>query len=177
MAYGLTVEVVDDPALTTGSSTLDLLQRTTDEKGDDAFLVLVRSLETAGIDKLCYLLFFSRQVICYFPNIGACINERVNEDSLAGSLIEWHPWPAERPARTVVEVNFNRVSLRHILCIAQRLHPLGREIRQFVLLIALDAINRSDLHGANTSLMQLVEVPFKVSIITFKFFLGCIPVG
>ena len=159
------VEMINDPALTAGSSALHLLQRTTDKKCYDTFLVLVCRLETTGVNELRNHLFFSRQVKGYLMDIGTRVDECVYKDSLARGLIERHPWTAEWPARTIVEVHLYGVLLRHIFRIAQGLHPFGREIRQLILLIPLYAIDRCDLYGANAGLMQLVEVPFEVCIV------------
>ena len=96
---------------------------------------------------------------------GITTYHSVLEDGLARCLFQGDVRAAERPARTTVHVNLNTQRMSDVLYRLQRLHPMGRQERDIVFVVALHAIERSDLHRSDTHTGILAEVPPQVLLV------------
>ena len=116
-------------------------------------------------DALVRLVGLESLVTIHSTPDTVAVNGLFHEDGAAGALLEWHPRPAERPARSCGHVQFHAVLLALLLGIAQHFHPLVREVRDIVGLVALHAIERCNLHGTHAMLGIFLQVPLQVLLV------------
>ena len=87
------------------------------------------------------------------------------QSKFAGSLFDGDVRTAERPARSAVHVDENAVALTFSLDELQGVHPRSREERQFVLRVALYAVDGRNLQRADACAAVLLHVPLQVLLV------------
>ena len=156
--HGGGIEVVHHPALASRRGTLHLLPRAALVEHDDAALAAVARLVCAPH---------------YLPGIAPLLHRRrqtdgirhmaadngVNDDELARRLAERHRRAAEGPSRAEVHIHLHADAATLIYGVAQHLHPAGREEGDVVLFVALNAVQRGDLHSADAVRGKVVQLP------------------
>ena len=93
------------------------------------------------------------------------IYQCVSEDSFTCRFLQWYQRTSKRPSRATVHIHLNAFFPSDILYIFQRLHPLRRQERQLVLLVAFYTIEGRDFHGTNAYAGIFAEVPQQVFVI------------
>ena len=86
----------------------------------------------------------------------------VDEDGLAGTLLQWHPGASEGPACAGGHIHLDSHLPAVLLHLAQHGHPLVAEIGNVVCLVALHPIDGRDLQGTDAMIGVLLHGPAQV---------------
>ena len=93
------------------------------------------------------------------------VDDTVLENSFASCLTQRDLRTTERPARTTVHVHLDAQRLADVLNVLQCLHPSGRQEVDIVLVVALHAIERCNLHGSDARTGIFRQVPLQVGLV------------
>ena len=166
MRHGCGIEVVDDVAFATRCGTLHLLSGAALIECDDPLFLLL-SLHGVGLDDLQFGIgaFLLRHIEVYLRQFLLDVDDGVREDGLARRLADGYPRTAEGPSRASGHIGLDAHLLVLHLHKLEHVHPLGGEIRNIVLVVALHTVERRDFHNPDAGLGIFVEVPLQVLLV------------
>ena len=159
---GILVEVVDDPSFAARSRPFHLLPGATDEECYNPLLAFFACGECPHGRQPTVRALFLRHGKVYSAHFYRLADDSIDKDGLTSALTQRHPRTAEGPSGAVVHIDLHGVAGSDLLRNPQGMHPLGRQIFQFVAFIALHTIYWGYLNGTDTVTVQLVEVPLEV---------------
>ena len=193
IGYSFCRKVVHHISFTTGSSTLHFLKCFTNESGNQPplpfrglpYQLSIFHLRCQIIKRHCFPLFRSRSVSQYseshqltqfgirtlffirhfylFFQAFTTLQCIFFNQQFTGSIFYTHLRATERPACTCVHINLHTQACSFTFRMAQHLHPPGSQELNFVCVITLHPIDRSNFHRAHPGFGICFQIAGQVS--------------